>query len=88
LYFCINVFEKRIKYLFQTSYFHLRANVYKNFVVIFKFFKKTKFFMNIETAFLSFGISSLVIGITILAIYSSFGPGSENLIDPFEEDDD
>ena len=44
--------------------------------------------MNIETAFLSFGISSLVIGITILAIYSSFGPGSENLIDPFEEDAD
>lgn len=84
----MNAFEKRVKYLFQTSYFHPCTNVYKNFVVIFKIFQKTKFFMNIETAFLSFGISSLVIGITILAIYSSFGPGSENLIDPFEEDDD
>jgi hypothetical protein len=44
--------------------------------------------MNLDTAFLSFAIASLVIGITILTIYSSFGPGSENLIDPFEEDDD
>ena len=84
----MNAFEKRVKHFFQTSYFPPHANVYKNFVVIFKIFQKTKFFMNIETAFLSFGISSLVIGITILAIYSSFGPGSENLIDPFEEDDD
>jgi len=24
----------------------------------------------------------------LLTIYSSFGPGSEKLIDPFEEDDD
>lgn len=44
--------------------------------------------MNLDTAFLSFGIASLVIGITVLTIYSSFGPGSKNLIDPFEEDDD
>jgi hypothetical protein len=44
--------------------------------------------MNLETALLSFGISSLVIGITILTIYSSFGPGSKDLIDPFEEDND
>ena len=44
--------------------------------------------MNTDTALLSFGIASLVIGITILTIYSSFGPGAENLIDPFEEDDD
>lgn len=43
--------------------------------------------MNFDTAFLSFGISSLVIGITIFTLYSSFGPGSEKLIDPFEEDD-
>jgi hypothetical protein len=44
--------------------------------------------MNLDTTLLSFGITSLVVGITILTIYSSFGPGSENLIDPFEEDDD
>jgi len=44
--------------------------------------------MNTDTALLSFGIASLVIGLTILTIYSSFGPGAENLIDPFEEDDD
>jgi hypothetical protein len=44
--------------------------------------------MNLDTAFFSFGITSLVIGITILTLYSSFGPGSENLIDPFEEDED
>jgi len=44
--------------------------------------------MNLDTAFLSFFIASLVIGVTLLTIYSSFGPGSENLIDPFEEDAD
>jgi len=44
--------------------------------------------MNLDTTLLSFGISSLVIGVTVLTLYSSFGPGSENLIDPFEEDDD
>jgi hypothetical protein len=42
--------------------------------------------MNLDTIFLAFGIISLIIGITLLAIYSSFGPGSKNLIDPFEED--
>jgi len=50
--------------------------------------KKQKVLMNFDTALLSFGIASLVIGITILTLYSSFGPGSKNLIDPFEEDDD
>jgi len=44
--------------------------------------------MNFDTAFLAFGIASLTIGLTLLTIYSAFGPGSENLIDPFEEDDD
>jgi hypothetical protein len=44
--------------------------------------------MNLDTTFLSFLIASLSIGVTILTIYSSFGPGSENLIDPFEEDAD
>jgi len=44
--------------------------------------------MNLDTTVLSIGIASLTICVTILAIYSSFGPGSENLIDPFEEDDD
>ena len=44
--------------------------------------------MNFDTALIAFTIASLVIGVTILTIYSSFGPGSENLIDPFEEDDD
>jgi hypothetical protein len=43
--------------------------------------------MNFDTALLAFAITSLVLGVTILTIYSSFGPGSENLIDPFEEDD-
>jgi hypothetical protein len=44
--------------------------------------------MNLDTAFITFGIGSLTIVITLLTIYSSFGPGSKNLIDPFEEDDD
>jgi hypothetical protein len=44
--------------------------------------------MNLDTAVLSFFIASLAIGVTILTIYSSFGPGSNNLIDPFEEDAD
>ena len=44
--------------------------------------------MNFDTALITFGIASLAIGVTLLTIYSSFGPGSENLIDPFEEDDD
>jgi hypothetical protein len=44
--------------------------------------------MNLETAILSFFIASLAIGVTVLTIYSSFGPGAENLIDPFEEDAD
>ena len=44
--------------------------------------------MNLDTIFLAFLIASLVLGITLLTIYSSFGPGSENLMDPFEEDAD
>jgi len=44
--------------------------------------------MNFDTAIVAFVIASLAICITILAIYSSFGPGSENLLDPFEEDND
>jgi hypothetical protein len=43
--------------------------------------------MNFDTALIAFG-ASLTIGVTLLTIYSSFGPGSKNLIDPFEEDDD
>jgi hypothetical protein len=43
--------------------------------------------MNFDTIIIAFGIASLAIGVTLLTIYSSFGPGSENLIDPFEEDD-
>ena len=44
--------------------------------------------MNLDTVFLAFVIASLAIGVTLFTVYSSFGPGSENLIDPFEEDDD
>ena len=44
--------------------------------------------MNLDTAFVTFGIASLTVVITLLTIYSAFGPGSESLIDPFEEDDD
>jgi hypothetical protein len=44
--------------------------------------------MNLDTTLLTFAIASLAIGVTLLTIYSAFGPGSENLIDPFEEDDD
>jgi len=64
---------KKDKFLFSTIYFLKQ---------------KRKFSMNFDTVVISFGIASLVIGITILTLYSSFGPGSENLIDPFEEDDD
>jgi hypothetical protein len=44
--------------------------------------------MNLDTVFLSFLIASLGLGVTFLTLYSSFGPGSQNLIDPFEEDAD
>jgi len=44
--------------------------------------------MNFDTVLIAFGITSLAVGVTLLTIYSSFGPGSEKLIDPFEEDDD
>ncbi len=44
--------------------------------------------MDTSTIFLTFTISSLLIAITILAIYTSFGPSSKDLIDPFEEDKD
>jgi len=44
--------------------------------------------MNVDTLFFAVGITSLVVGLTILTIYSSFGPGAKNLIDPFEEDED
>jgi hypothetical protein len=44
--------------------------------------------MDFDTAVIAFGIASLTIGVTLLTIYSSFGPGSDTLIDPFEEDDD
>ncbi len=37
---------------------------------------------------LAFIISSLVLSITILALYTSFGLSSKDLIDPFEEDKD
>ena len=45
-------------------------------------------FMDIEVLAITSGISSLVFGITLYAIYSSFGPNSKDLIDPFEEEDD
>lgn len=44
--------------------------------------------MNLDAIFLTFGIASLVLGITLIAIYSSFGPGARTLIDPFIEDND
>ncbi len=44
--------------------------------------------MNSDTMLLAFIISSLVLSITILALYTSFGPSSKDLIDPFEEDKD
>lgn len=44
--------------------------------------------MDTTTILLTFIISSLLIALTILAIYTSFGPASRTLIDPFEEDKD
>jgi hypothetical protein len=44
--------------------------------------------MNLDTALIAFILASLTIGVTLLTIYSSFGPDSDKLIDPFEEDDD
>jgi hypothetical protein len=44
--------------------------------------------MNLDTAVLSFLIASLALVVTFLTVYGSFGPGSESLIDPFEEDAD
>lgn len=42
--------------------------------------------MNLDTIILSAILISLLIGITFLAISSSFGKDSKNYIDPFEED--
>jgi len=58
------------------------------FIDLLKLTNKRKIIMNLDTALVAFGIASLAIGVTLLTIYSSFGPGSEKLIDPFEEDDD
>jgi hypothetical protein len=44
--------------------------------------------MNIETTAIVAGITSLIVCITLFAIYSSFGPDAKKLIDPFEEDED
>lgn len=44
--------------------------------------------MNLDTTIITLGIISLSICVTLLTIYSSFGPGSENFLDPFEEDND
>jgi len=44
--------------------------------------------MSLDTALLIFFLASLAVGVTVLAVYGSFGPESENLIDPFEEDAD
>ena len=43
--------------------------------------------MNLDTIFVTLEISSLTIGLTLLAIYSAFGPESKNLTDPFEQED-
>jgi hypothetical protein len=44
--------------------------------------------MLLETIILIFSIISLIIVLTMLILYSSFGPKSKILLDPFEEDDD
>lgn len=44
--------------------------------------------MNTDTFLLTVGITSFTIVLTLVTIYSSFGPNSENLLDPFEEDND
>lgn len=44
--------------------------------------------MPFDTTILIFAIISLVIVLTILILYNSFGPKSKILLDPFEEDDD
>ena len=43
--------------------------------------------MNTATIIVVF-MSNLLIGITFYSIYSAFGPGSQNLRDPFEEHED
>jgi hypothetical protein len=43
--------------------------------------------MNGDTLTLFFVVISLSVGITLLALYSSFGPGAEQLMDPFEEEE-
>jgi hypothetical protein len=43
--------------------------------------------MNFDTALIAWNCL-FNYRVTLLTIYSSFGPGSKNLIDPFEEDDD
>jgi hypothetical protein len=41
-----------------------------------------------ETIIVIFSIISLIIVLTILILYSCFGPKAKTLLDPFEEDDD
>jgi hypothetical protein len=63
--------------------FHLNE-----FLEPYKKFKKGLKNMQLETSFLTFGITSFVTGLTFLIIYSCFGPEAKNLLDPFEEDND
>lgn len=42
--------------------------------------------MNLDTIILSAILISLLIGITLLAINSSFGKNAQKFLDPFEED--
>lgn len=44
--------------------------------------------MQLETIILTVGIASLILGLTILTLYNSFGPNAKKLLDPFEEDND
>ena len=44
--------------------------------------------MHLDTLFLTFGVTSFILGLTFLTLYSAFGPESKNLLDPFEEDED
>lgn len=43
--------------------------------------------MNLDTIIISTLLISLLIGITLLAINSSFGKNAKSYIDPFEEDE-
>ena len=50
--------------------------------------KRTTIFMDFPALFSAVFISCFVLSLTVYSVYLGFGPGSEELRDPFEEHQD